>query len=182
MLHQSFSPDFQSRITVLQGEARVSTDPGDMFTTVLGSCVATCLFDPVARVGGMNHFLLAEPQSSTAHSGTDEDYGVYLMEILINEMLAFGAIKSRMRAHVYGGANMHVNMARIGTANANFAKCFLAHEHIPIGREDLGGAMARRVEFMPAIGRARCRTIEHIPTATPKPMVRPRSVGDVELF
>ena len=54
------------RITILQGEAKASTDPRVEMGTILGSCVATCLFDPVARVGGMNHFLLAEPPASQA--------------------------------------------------------------------------------------------------------------------
>ena len=183
MLHQSFSPDFQSRITVLQGEARVSTDPGDMFTTVLGSCVATCLFDPVARVGGMNHFLLAEPQSSTAHSGTDEDYGVYLMELLVNEMLSKGARKHNLRAHLYGGANVNRNMMKIGSMNADFAREFLRREGIMLLREDLGGTQARRVDFRPASGQVRLRTVEDRFAPPVKPTQSPVVTrGDVELF
>jgi chemotaxis protein CheD len=50
-----------TRINILQGQARVSAGPRVEFSTVLGSCVATCLFDPDVEVGGMNHFLLAEP-------------------------------------------------------------------------------------------------------------------------
>ncbi|MGQ7418762.1 chemotaxis protein CheD, partial [Streptococcus suis] len=51
------------RINVLQGETRVSDDPQAVLTTVLGSCIAACLYDPVVKVGGINHFLLAEPGS-----------------------------------------------------------------------------------------------------------------------
>ena len=49
------------RIPIVQGEHKVVAVPDVMITTVLGSCVAVCLQDPVARIGGMNHFLLAEP-------------------------------------------------------------------------------------------------------------------------
>ena len=56
------------RVTVMQGEAHASADRNLELSTVLGSCVATCLFDPVARIGGMNHFLLAEPPSTRSRS------------------------------------------------------------------------------------------------------------------
>ena len=108
-----------TRITVMQGQSRVSAEPWIELTTVLGSCVSTCLFDPEAQLGGMNHFLLAEPPSIHPSNLVDEHYGVYLMELLINEMLANGAMKSRLRAHLYGGANLRVGMMPIGTANAN---------------------------------------------------------------
>lgn len=177
------SPDDMIRVSVLQGEARVSADPRVVFSTVLGSCVASCLFDPAAGVGGMNHFLLSEPPSSHARAQIDVHYGVYLMEMLINEMLACGAIKSRIKAHLYGGSNLRSGMAAIGTANGKFARIFLERERIPLVRSGLGGTLARRVEFRPASGQVRCRNVEpeHAPAERPEP--RPnRSSGDVELF
>ena len=107
MLHQPIpQASAMRRITVLQGQVRVSDDPGVELGTVLGSCVAACLFDSVARVGGMNHFLLAEPPANHKAGDVDVHYGVYLMELLINEMLGQGALKSRIRAHLYGGAGL----------------------------------------------------------------------------
>jgi chemotaxis protein CheD len=171
------------RLTVLQGQARVSAGPRVEFSTVLGSCVATCLFDPEIELGGMNHFLLAEPPEGSRATQIDEHYGVYLMELLINEMLVNGAAKNRLRAHLYGGANMHTDMARIGTANSEFARRFLERERIPLLREDLGGNSARRIEFRPANGQVRCRTISASKIPPPAPMVRkPAGSGDVELF
>lgn len=171
-----------TRITVLQGQARVSAGPRVEFSTILGSCVATCLYDPEVEVGGMNHFLLAEPASSN-RGEFDEHYGVFLMEVLINEMLAHGAAKQRLRAHLYGGANLHSGMARIGTMNAEFARNFLAAEKIALVREDLGGSNARRVDFRPALGRVRCRTVENAQAPEPKPLApAPARIGDVELF
>lgn len=175
-------PSHLQRVTVMQGQACVS-DQGDVeFSTVLGSCVCTCLYDPVAGVGGMNHFLLAEPPHGTSDD-FDEHYGVYLMELLINDMLAHGALKSRMRAHLYGGANLNAGLARIGARNAEFAHDFLAAERIAVAREDLGGNQARRVDFRPARGQVRCRTVESALVPPSSPTCRPSRVsGDVELF
>lgn len=170
-----------TRLTVMQGQARVSAGPRVEFSTVLGSCVSTCLFDPEEQVGGMNHFLLAEPPAG-GHE-VDEHYGVYLMEMLINEMLANGAAKHRLRAHLYGGANLHPGMAQIGTANASFAKGFLTRERITLVREDLGGTNARRVDFRPASGMVRCRTVANTLASEERPVARPvASAGEVELF
>ncbi|WP_421836940.1 chemotaxis protein CheD [Novosphingobium sp.] len=172
------------RVTVMQGQALVSCDLQIEFSTVLGSCVASCLYDPEARVGGMNHFLLAEPPAGLAGTtAVDEHYGVYLMELLVNQMLGIGARKSRLRAHLYGGANVNRNMMRIGTANAEFAQAFLQREGIIVMREDLGGTNARRVDFRPASGQIRCRTVEDRLAPPVNPTTRPeRASGDVELF
>lgn len=127
------------RITVMQGQVRVGSGQPEILTTVLGSCIACCLYDPVAQVGGMNHFLLAEPSGGGRGVIADETYGLYLMELLVNEMMKRGAVKKRMKAHLYGGANMHAGMTRIGDANARFARQFLQDEGIPVVRCDTGG-------------------------------------------
>lgn len=175
--------DAMRRLTVLQGQVCVSSKAYAELTTVLGSCVAACLFDPVAKIGGMNHFLLAKPPASHCHGEVDAHYGVYLMELLINEMLGRGALKQRIRAHLYGGANLRAGMAPIGTANAAFARSFLDQERIPLLREDLGGNCARRIDFRPATGQVRCRTVANTLAPDHKPAPRPdRTSGDVELF
>lgn len=171
------------RITVMQGQVRVGSGQPEILTTVLGSCIACCLYDPVAQVGGMNHFLLAEPTGGGRGVIADETYGLYLMELLVNEMMKRGAVKKRMKAHLYGGANMHAGMTRIGDANARFARQFLQDEGIPVVRCDTGGEAARRVDFDPVLGRTRCRTVEPVAAPAPTPVERPRrSSGDVELF
>jgi len=65
---QRFSTLVSPRITVMQGAVEVTDEDGVMLTTVLGSCIAACLYDPVAKVGGMNHFLLAEPEPREGQS------------------------------------------------------------------------------------------------------------------
>lgn len=172
-----------NRVTVLQGQVRVSGASLMEFSTILGSCVATCLFDPEAAVGGMNHFLLAEPPPNHPGEEVDVHYGVYLMELLINEMLANGASKARMRAHLYGGASLRAGMMPIGPANAKFALGFLEREGIPLVRSDLGSTCARRVDFRPGLGKVRCRIVEN--SFAPEPAAAPRREaegGDIELF
>jgi len=176
------SPEEPRRITVMQGQVHVGGDRPEILTTILGSCIACCLYDPVARVGGMNHFLLAEP---AAGSGTvaDQNYGVYLMELLINQMMTGGGVKSRMKAHIYGGGNMHAGMTRIGDVNAWFARSFLAAEGIPLVREETGGEWARRVEFDPMLGRTRCRIVAPGAVPAERAVARPMpGGGEVELF
>jgi chemotaxis protein CheD len=169
------------RVTVMQGMVETSNDSSVVLTTVLGSCIAACLFDPIARVGGMNHFLLAEPSSSQVNA--DTHYGIYLMELLINTMLKQGASKSRMKAHIYGGGNIHKNMQPIGQRNSELAERFLNTESIMITHRDVGGTNARRVDFLAASGKARCRHVDGsaAPAAKPTP-VATKSVGDVEFF
>ena len=171
------------RVTIVQGEAKASTDPRVEMSTILGSCVATCLFDPIARVGGMNHFLLAEPPAHVRSATFDSDYGLFLMELLVNEMLGLGARKSRMRARLYGGANLNPDLSPIGTANAAFARQFLEREGIPKVFEDLEGTQARRIQFRPASGQVRARLVPSDVAPTEKPLGRPQSaLGTVELF
>lgn len=168
-------------VTVMQGQVHVGTGKPEILTTVLGSCIACCLYDPVARIGGMNHFLLAEPASGRG-GVNDNSYGMYLMELLINQMMTSGAVKSRMKAHIYGGANMHRGMTRIGDANARFARQFLETEAIPLVRGDTGGECARRIEFDPVQGRVRVRRTHWAAAPAPRPAkLRPAS-GEVELF
>lgn len=182
-LSGKFSAQSPVRVTVMQGEARASADPAVEFNTVLGSCVATCLFDPVAKIGGMNHFLLAEPPSHRDRAAFDEHYGLFLMELLVNEMLALGAQKTRLKARLYGGANMNERLSAIGAANASFGKQFLRDEGIELAYQDLEGRHARRVLFQPSSGRVKCRSAASEPVPMQKPIARPQSAGgDVELF
>ena len=171
------------RVTIMQGDAKASNDPQIEMSTILGSCVATCLFDPIAKIGGMNHFLLAEPPETVSQGAFDADYGLFLMELLINEMLALGAVKSRMKGRLYGGANLNTELAPIGTANARFARAFLQREGIEKVFEDLEGSAARSIQFRPASGLVRARQVGAYSAPKDKPLSRPKSaLGTVELF
>jgi chemotaxis protein CheD len=127
-------------------------------STLLGSCVAVCLFDPKLRLGGMNHFLLP---SKRVGAGDDADVvlaGDFAMEVLVNAMLAKGANKERLVAKAFGGGNIvsSIHMA-IGDRNAEFATDWLEREGIPLTASDFGGPWSRKVLCVPATGDAFCR-------------------------
>lgn len=173
------------RVSIVQGEFHVGWEPGVVISTLLGSCVAACLHDPVARVGGMNHFLLGEPGADRPVAAADmHRYGIHAMELLINALMQHGAQRQRLRAHLYGGANIVAGLGGIGSANAKFARSFMEMEGISIYHHELGGVQARKVEFMPYEGRARSTLVAEA-AAVPPPARRPpvfAIAGDVELF
>jgi chemotaxis protein CheD len=137
-------------IHIIQGDYAVAS--GDkILSTILGSCVAACMHDPVARVGGMNHFLL--PGGPEAR-GDSMKYGVNSMELLINGLLSAGALRSRLEVKLFGGAHVVQNLSDIGEKNATFALEFLRAESLRCVGQSLGGPQARRLRFWPATGRA----------------------------
>lgn len=142
---------------VIQGEYMVSDSPNCLLSTVLGSCVATCLYDPVAGVGGMNHFLL--PGLDGNVSGDTNSYGLHLMECLINGLLKQGAKRNRIQGKLFGGAYITKGLPDIGSGNVAFARKFLAYEGIPCMGESLGGSSARRLRFWPVTGQASQRFV-----------------------
>lgn len=145
------------RITLIQGEQHVDSDPAICLTTLLGSCIAACLWDPVTVIGGMNHFLLPGGRSGEVEA-TDGDamrYGAYAMELLINALLRRGAQRARLRAKLFGGACMMCGLTDIGHLNASFAERFLHDEGIAVVGGSLRGDRGRRIEFWPVSGRAR---------------------------
>jgi chemotaxis protein CheD len=138
------------KIHVIQGEFHVSSDANVVMTTILGSCVAACLRDPAAGVGGMNHFLLP---GEVGDAGLR--YGVQSMELLVNGLLRRGARRERLEAKLFGGARMHDSFSDIGLQNAEFAERFLRDEGVTVLGGSLRGDQARRIQFWPVSGRAR---------------------------
>jgi chemotaxis protein CheD len=169
------------RIAIVQGEHAVAIEPGIVITTLLGSCVAVCLHDAEARVGGMNHFLLGEPGAEQRLRPDEMSrYGVHAMELLINALMTRGAARARLRARIFGGANIIAGLGGIGSDNVAFARRFMAVEDIPIGPSDTGGTTARRVEFRPFEGQVRSIRADDVPPPAPLPPL-PLG-GDIEVF
>lgn len=144
--------------TTLQTEAikllpadYVATGEPIALVTLLGSCVAACLYDPALRIGGMNHFMLPGEDSNDVCGR----YGAHAMELLINDLLKRGARRHRLLAKVFGGGNVlsgfHVDP--IGTRNARFVMEYLAAERIPVMAQDLGDIHPRKVCFFAQTGR-----------------------------
>jgi chemotaxis protein methyltransferase CheR len=145
-------------IAISAGELHTSATPVEI-RTILGSCVAACLYDPVARVGGMNHFLL--PRSSLDHE-EQLRFGVHAMEMLINGLMQLGAARDRLEAKLFGGGNVIDTVKRrpsVGEMNVKFATEFLERERIPLVSSKLGGTRGLDVRFHAHDGRAFAREI-----------------------
>lgn len=159
-------------INVIQGDYIISRDPNAVLSTVLGSCIAVCMYDPETGIGGMNHFLLPSREGA---EGENVRYGAYAMELLINGLLKKGARRSSLRAKMFGGASMMGNLRDIGGSNAAFARQFLRDEGIPCTAESVGGNSARRVKFWPVTGRVRQLLVapDAAPVERPLPEAKP---------
>lgn len=184
----SFQPSTQSetvdrRVHVVQGEFYVSREPDVVITTILGSCVAACIRDPFAGVGGMNHFLLPGERDDTADA---QRYGAYAMELLVNSLLQQGADRRRMEAKLFGGGRIAKGFSDIGGMNAAFAEDYLAKEGISYAGGSLGGDQARRIQYWPVSGRARQFLLpaQSAPLELERPVAKPASApsGGLELF
>lgn len=165
------------RIYITQGEHAIACGPDAVISTLLGSCVAVCLWDPVAQIGGMNHLLL--PDEAVTLPGMS-GYGANAMELVINGLIRGQAQRARLRAKLFGGAVMISGLSNAGQRNAAFAMAYLARERIPCDSQSLGGTQARRVEFWPADGRVRIKFLSDGPIVAQPP--KPVSATEVELF
>jgi chemotaxis protein CheD len=174
-------------VKVLPGEFFVS-DEDIAIQTVLGSCVAACIWDPGRRVGGMNHFMLPEGGSDDAASGR---YGVFAMELLINELLKRGATRGTLKAKVFGGGAVMRGFTtmNVGERNARFVEKFLATEKIAIVSRDLLDVYPRKVVFYPTTGKALMKKLPVTNVAVEaeeqrygKTLAKAPKAGDVELF
>lgn len=129
-------------------------------STLLGSCVTVCLFDPQARVGGINHFMLPNMKRSK-HGEIDSLLaGDFAMEALLNALLQQGARKQRIQAKAFGGGTVINSELSIGLRNADFTREWLAREGIPLLASDFLGPWMRKVLFLPGSGEAWCRRME----------------------
>jgi chemotaxis protein CheD len=151
-----FDRDFRvEAVKILPGEYHAASGAVGM-ATVLGSCVSTCLWDPERRIGGMNHFMLPGDNGSSGSPVTKSArFGVYAMELLINEMLKMGADRRRLVAKVFGGGHVLLGFGSldVGARNCEFVLEFLEVEGIPIVAQDLLDSYARKVHFSPRAGK-----------------------------
>ncbi|MEO8807432.1 MAG: chemoreceptor glutamine deamidase CheD [Burkholderiaceae bacterium] len=145
-----YEPQFANEaVKVLPGEYFVYNEDILIMTT-LGSCIAACLWDRQAKIGGMNHFMLPEG------AGESGRYGSFAMELLINEMLKLGATRSSMEAKVFGGGQVisGMNSMNVGERNTSFVLDYLKAERIQVVSKDVLDIYPRKVCFLPASGKA----------------------------
>jgi chemotaxis protein CheD len=127
-------------------------DQPHLVTTVLGSCIAVCLWDPQLRIGGINHYLL--PLWNGEGLATPR-YGNVAITLLIDKLKAHGCRPNRLVAKVFGGATMwqgRETAFSVGERNASFAQRFLAEQKITVQGTDVGGDGGRKIIFNTGTG------------------------------
>ena len=152
----------RTTINIAPGEY-YATDEDIIINTILGSCVAVALYDPVRRIAGLNHFMLAESKFKKPDESfiKIERYGLYAMEALINTIIKQGGSKHRLRAKIFGGSRILKTNEKIdiGMQNILFAERYLETEGIPLLRSDTGGDRARRIYLFPQTFRVLLRRV-----------------------
>jgi chemotaxis protein CheD len=142
-------------IWIFQGDFYVSSRPELYLTTVLGSCIAVCMRDPVTQCGGMNHFLLPDAVNrQDQFPSLALRYGSYSIERLINAILSRGGRRDRLEVKVFGGGNVIGGTSDIGGRNVEFVEHYFAKERLSIAAADLRGILPRKLRYFPTTGRA----------------------------
>lgn len=142
-------------VKVFPGDFYVTTRKDEMLVTVLGSCVSACIRDPLAGIGGMNHFMLPQHKSGAwAGDLSSARFGNFAMEKLINELIKMGACRDRFEVKVFGGGNVTDSSIAVGSDNADFVLRYLEAEGLSCTAQDLRGSLPRRIHYYPATGRA----------------------------
>jgi chemotaxis protein CheD len=140
------------------------TDRDIVLVTVLGSCVAACIRDPSAGVGGMNHFLLPDTAEDSSPASRSARYGTYAMEVLINRLMRHGARKQTMEAKLFGGGSVMPDLrtSGVGESNARFIVDYLRKEGVHVAAQDLLDECARKIYFFPATGRVLVKKLRQL--------------------
>jgi len=155
-----YAPLMTTKKRFLQpGQLAISVEPMQI-TTILGSCIAVCLWDPQRHIGGMNHFMLPYhgPTNSAASSAR---FGNVAMTQLVEQLRAHGARLPLLKARVFGGACMFQQMrssAHLGAQNAEVAVEFLSRQGIEVVQIDIGGSRGRKLTFLTYEGTA-CQSL-----------------------
>ncbi len=154
-------------VKVLPGEYYV-TRQDKLIVTVLGSCVSACIYDRVAGLGGINHFML--PLDSQEQTLVDPSvrYGSHALEVLLNHLYKLGARKDQLEAKVFGGGDVLAAAGSqvIGERNAEFLLSYLEAENIPVASQSLLGPWPQKVYFFPASGRVLVKKLKRLNNTT----------------
>lgn len=180
---------------ILPGEFYVTRE-SEVIVTVLGSCVSACIRDPLAGIGGMNHFMLPERSENsggawdTAGIDAAARFGSVAMEYLINEILKSGGRRERLEVKVTGGGQVLEGAGEVGIRNAAFVRNYLEQEGLRATSEDLGGVHPRKVLYDPHTGRLFVKRLGELSNDTlaqrerayRKSLAAAPKGGDIELF
>jgi chemotaxis protein CheD len=121
-----------------------------LITYSLGSCIGVAIFDPVAQVGGLLHYMLPEsqidPQKAQKNPYMFADTGIPL---LFKEAYRYGATKNRIIVKVAGGAQIldESGFFNIGKRNYMALRKILWRNNVLIKAEDIGGQVSRTIRL-----------------------------------
>ena len=144
-----------ANFTIGIGDLKVCKSPDILVTYALGSCVGVCLLDSATGVGGLSHIMLPDSTAGVNGAATPMKFADTAIPMLIQQMEALGAVRSRLKAKIAGGATMFAttnDKFNIGERNINAVKAILNKEHIPIVAEDVGLNYGRTQFFYPETG------------------------------
>lgn len=152
---------------ILPGDYYASKKPMVIYT-VLGSCISACLLDPIAKVGGMNHFMLPAPKSKGRYDSWGESarYGSYAMEMLINSIMKLGGEKDRLEVKIFGGAKLYESNRNVGSGNTDWAINFIETEGFKLLKQDTGDIYPRKIYYFTETGRVLMKKITRIKNST----------------
>lgn len=146
---------------ILPGEYYV-THNQEVVTTVLGSCVSVCIYDPINAIGGMNHFMLPSGNNDNDILSESFRYGDVAMEKLVNVILRHGGDKAKLVFKAFGGGQIIKNMTNIGQRNISFLHKFMTMEGYKLSASDLGGPHPRKLLFYPLDGKVKLKRLQHM--------------------
>jgi chemotaxis protein CheD len=160
-MREIFVAAFNRNVKIINIGEYYATNQEEGIATVLGSCVSACIYEEGGGIGGMNHFLLpGDFRDEEIFLSPIARYGMFAMELLMGELIKLKADRDKLRAKIFGGADIMKSSAlEVGKNNIRFIKSFLAMENIPVVSNDLGGTAARKVFFFPGTGKVMVKKI-----------------------
>lgn len=160
-MKELFMKKFDKNVKIINIGEFYATKKDEGIATVLGSCVSTCIYDESSGIGGMNHFLIpGDFRDEEIFLSPTARFGMYAMELLMGELIKLNVDREKIKAKVFGGANISGGNSNIGDNNIKFIKAFLGMEGIPVQSMDIGGNTARKIFFFPKTGRVLVKKIE----------------------
>ena len=137
----------RTKAYLLPGQLYVSAEPCQI-KTILGSCVAICLWDKWRGAGGMNHFLLP---SSREGQPASLRYGDEATRVLLELLDGLGCQASNLCAKIFGGAALFQSRSRygvsLGAKNVAAALSLMKSAGIPVVAQETGGFQGRKLIF-----------------------------------
>lgn len=158
-----FVSKFKQNVKIIDIGEFYATGNDEGIATVLGSCISACIYAEGGGIGGMNHFLLpGDFRDEEIFLSPVARYGMFAMELLMGELIKLNVDRQKLRAKIFGGADMmSEQLGETGKNNIRFVKTFLEMERIPLISSDVGGRSARKIIFFPKSGKVLVKKFTH---------------------